>query len=31
MSVYFNDPSENKIEVTSYDYSQAKSILARFT
>ncbi|MFW0700233.1 VOC family protein [Pantoea sp. R13S299] len=27
MSVYFNDLSNNKIEVTSYDYLQAKQIL----
>lgn len=27
MSVYFRDPSDNKIEVTSYDYVDAKQIL----
>jgi len=30
MSVYFNDLSNNKIEVTSYDYLQAKQILESF-
>ncbi|WP_312757892.1 VOC family protein [Pantoea brenneri] len=28
MSVYFSDLSNNKIEVTSYDYIQAKQILS---
>ncbi|MBZ6397862.1 MULTISPECIES: VOC family protein [Pantoea] len=28
MSVYFSDLSDNKIEVTSYDYIQAKQILS---
>ncbi|MDI9221748.1 VOC family protein [Pantoea sp. EA-12] len=27
MSLYFSDLSDNKIELTSYDYSQAKRIL----
>lgn len=27
MSVYFNDPSDNRIEVTSYEYIPAKHIL----
>jgi catechol-2,3-dioxygenase len=27
MSVYFSDPSDNKIEITSYDYVDAKQIL----
>ena len=30
MSVYFRDLSNNKIEVTSYDYLQAKQILKSF-
>lgn len=30
MSVYFSDLSDNKIEVTSYDYLQAKQILESF-
>ena len=29
MSVYFSDPSSNKIEITSYEYLQAKQILER--
>lgn len=29
MSVYFSDPSDNKIEITSYEYLQAKQILER--
>lgn len=31
MSVYFSDLSNNKIEVTSYDYLQAKQILESLT
>lgn len=31
MSVYFSDLSHNGIEVTSYDYRQAKQILQSFT
>lgn len=31
MSVYFNDISDNKIEVTSYDYLSAKQLLKGFT
>nr|WP_254772485.1 hypothetical protein [Pantoea varia] len=30
MSVYFNDLSNNKIEVTFYDYLQAKQMLESF-
>ncbi|WP_425016183.1 hypothetical protein [Pantoea agglomerans] len=30
MSVYFSDLSNNKIEVTSYDYLHAKQILESF-
>ncbi|MGC0862387.1 VOC family protein [Pantoea agglomerans] len=30
MSVYFSDLSDNKIEVTSYDYLHAKQILESF-
>lgn len=29
MSVYFNDLSDNKIELTSYEYLQAKQLLER--
>lgn len=27
MSLYFSDPDDNKIELTSYDYIQAKKVL----